>query len=91
MDSSTNTITLQLPGDLLDWLRRRAEEEQTSLAAVLADAVTVARRARARAELLAYLGDASALTPEEEQQLLAEWGNDGADVRHGGTDRSGGA
>ncbi len=68
-------ISISVPDEaLLDWAKKKAELEGTSLSAVYNDAVRLARQKEARARVLEWLGPASELTAEREAEIRDELG-----------------
>lgn len=59
--------------ELLEWAKRRAEQQGVSLSAVVTEALRRARQEQARGRALVWLGSAAALTPEREAEIAREW------------------
>ncbi len=73
----TAKISISVPdAKLLEWARRRAKAEGSSLSAVFIDAVRVARQQDARNRFLEWAGPVGELTPERDAEIRAELGDD---------------
>lgn len=71
--SRAEKVSISLPAEDLVWLRARAKRHGGNLSAELAEATRLLRQREARADLLALLGEAAEMTPEEADALRREW------------------
>lgn len=71
---TTEKLSISLDRKDAAALRRRAKRlHRGNLSAAVAEAVRRLREEEGREALVAWLGDAAAATPEEEDELRAEW------------------
>ena len=70
---AASKISISVSDEELAWARKQARARHLSLSALVTEALRRARQAEARERLLAELGDAAKVSPEELAKIYREW------------------
>jgi hypothetical protein len=66
-------VVVSLDEEDVAWLRKTAREQQTSVSAVLGEAIRLMRQTAARRSVLDRLGGVASLTPKRIREIEREW------------------